>query len=838
MANFTRQNLIVFEKRNRMLNIRFFILNLFLILSQVVWAQKTIIIGTIVDEDSLTLPFVSVVFTGTNVGASSDFDGKFRIENSGKVDSLSFKSLGFSDKTIAIKQGESQEIQVVMEVKRTTLNVVVIKSQENPSWKIMRKVLKARKGNDYRTMDYVQYENYTKIEVDVDNISEEFKEKKLMKKLNETLEEIEMLTDEEGNEILPVFISESVSDFYFKSNPIATKEYVKATKITGVGVEDGSLVSQFAGSSFQKFDFYDNTLNILGKDFISPISAAWKDSYVYFLEDSLTINDRWCYRLDIEPKRKQDLAFYGTIYIDSETFALVKVDLEVKKEANLNYIEHIKFQEEWQPSGLGPWVEKSRRVLIDLGDISDSWASMLIQSSTSKSNYVFGEVKDKKFFEYPIEVDEKAKEKGNEYFTEYRKETFTDHDKAAYALVDSVKNLPVVRSYIDVANVFINGYRTYGKVDVGRYLFLYAYNNVEGHRITPGFKTNVHFSRKFVIKGYLGYTTRDQKMKYSFDFKWIADKKPWTEVGYKITSDVNQLGITGLLNNNLFEAGSRWGTLKGAYYFDENQVYVSRQISRSFSQKVSFKNFFMNPVFGFKYYTDGSEVATASTITQSEVEFEGRFSKDEIIIVNDNERIRMGSKWPTFTLKVGLGIDGVLNSQFEYQKVDLGIDQDVSLGRIGHSNYLINAGKIYGTIPFPLLNVALGNQTPIYTLVSFNLMNYFEFVTDQYSSLKWEHHFEGFFLNRIPLMKKLKWRLVANTAVLYGSVNNANFDIIPDEEGVIKFNTLGDVPYVEAGYGIENILKVFRIQAFHRITYRDAIDANNFGIKGAFQFNF
>jgi hypothetical protein len=341
-----------------------------------------------------------------------------------------------------------------------------------------------------------------------------------------------------------------------------------------------------------------------------------------------------------------------------------------------------------------------------------------------------------------------------------------------------------------------------------------------------------------VLKGYFGYTTKDQKFKYSLDAKLIVNRKPWTEVGYKVTSDVNQLGITGLLNNNLFEAGSRWGTLNGAYYYDENQVYFTRQISRSYSQKIAFKHFFMNPVFGFKYYNDAEKTSTSSTITQSEIEIEARYAKDEIILVNDNERIRTGSVWPTFTLKIGLGIKGPLASQFEYQRVDLGINQAFNIGRLGKSNYLINIGKIYGTVPFPLLNVALGNQTPIYTLVSFNLMNYFEFVTDQYASVKWEHHFEGFFLNRIPLMKKLKWRLVANAAVLYGSVNDANFQIIPDEVDVVKFNTLGDLPYMEAGYGVENILKVFRIQVFHRITYRDAIDANNFGVKGAFQFNF
>lgn len=811
---------------------------IFVLIAHFSWAQQTIITGIVVDEDSIPLPFITVKFVGTQISSSTDFNGNYKIQSSTKVDSLEFKGLGFAVKTLKVDQSKSQKLDVVMEVERKTLGVVVIRSQENPAWKIMRKVVKAHKTNDYRFIDYIQYENYTKIEVDVDNISEKFKEKKLLKKLNETLDEVEMIKDEDGREILPVFISESVSDFYYKSNPIATKEYVKATKITGVGVEDGSLVSQFVGSSFQQFSFYDNTINVLGKDFISPITNSWKDSYVYFLEDSLDIKGHQCYRLDVEPKRPQDLAFYGSIYIDSKTYALVKVDLEIKKEANLNYIDGIKYVEEWEPSGQGPWVTTFRKVKIDLADISDSWASMLVNSSTSMKNFKYGEVKEKKFYEYPIEVDEKASEKGNEYFAKYREASFSEQDKASYALVDSVKNLPVVRSYVDVVNFFVNGYQTFGKVDIGRYLFLYAWNEVEGHRITPGFRTNEKFSKKVVIKGYFGYSTRDKKFKYSGDLKWITGRKPWTEVGYKVTSDVFQLGITGVLDNNLFEAGSRWGKLRGAYYFDENQIYFYRQLTRSFSQKLSINTFFMNPVFNFEYFNEQGENNTKSTITQTEVNLETRFSKDEVILVNGNRRIRAGSTWPTFTLKLGLGIKGTLNSQFEYQKVDLGINQNVGIGRIGRSNYLFNVGKIYGVVPFPLLNVSLGNQTPLYSLVSFNLMNYFEFVTDQYVTLQWEHHFEGFFLNRIPLMKKLKWRTVINTAVLSGGVTKANFDIIPDKEGVVKFKTLDDIPYLEVGYGIENIFKVFRIQAFHRLTYRDSNNSNNFGLKGALQFSF
>ena len=158
------------------------------------------------------------------------------------------------------------------------------------------------------------------------------------------------------------------------------------------------------------------------------------------------------------------------------------------------------------------------------------------------------------------------------------------------------------------------------------------------------------------------------------------------------------------------------------------------------------------------------------------------------------------------------------------------------MGLFGVSRYEVDAGKVFGEVPYPILKIHLGNETLFYTTAAFNTMNFNEFASDQYVSLRYRHSFEGFLLNRIPLMKKLKWRAVANGNLLFGSVRNENVLNVPslDPAGnpLESFGRLDPTkPYLELGYGIENIFKFFRVDFFHRMTYLDAPEARPFVVK-------
>ena len=225
--------------------------------------------------------------------------------------------------------------------------------------------------------------SYNKIEFDIDNLTDKFKSRRLVQKVQAVIDSVDRIAGEDGNPVLPIFFSESISKFYFRNNPTLQKENILKTKITGVGIQDGTFVSQLIGSSLQEYNFYQNWLNILNKEFVSPIADGWRYYYDVFLIDSLYIDNYLCYRIDIYPKRDQDLAFSGSIWITKEHYALKRVDLFIDKSANLNFIERIKIQQELERTEAGPWIPVKSRVLVDVSEVSENYAGLLAKFYTS-----------------------------------------------------------------------------------------------------------------------------------------------------------------------------------------------------------------------------------------------------------------------------------------------------------------------------------------------------------------------------------------------------------------------------------------------------------------------
>ncbi|MFZ6002246.1 MAG: DUF5686 family protein, partial [Bacteroidota bacterium] len=242
-----------------------------------VLAQETIVQGKVTDAASGDpIPFVNVVFKGTTVGGTTDFDGKFLIKTSKPVDSVVATYIGYRPRTKAIKPGVSQTITFQLEEDVINLQEVVIKAGENPAFEVLRNVVRNKNKNDKRKFTAYEYDTYTKIEIDVDNISDKLREKKFMKKITQVLDSVDRIAGEDGKPILPLFITESVSKLYYRDDPSLKTERVLNTKIHGVGIEDGTTVMQVVGSSFQEYNFYQNWLNILTKEFVSPIADGWR----------------------------------------------------------------------------------------------------------------------------------------------------------------------------------------------------------------------------------------------------------------------------------------------------------------------------------------------------------------------------------------------------------------------------------------------------------------------------------------------------------------------------------------------------------------------------------
>jgi hypothetical protein len=412
-------------------------------------------------------------------------------------------------------------------------------------------------------------------------------------------------------------------------------------------------------------------------------------------------------------------------------------------------------------------------------------------------------------------------------------------------MIDTLQSIPVVKTYTDIAKIAVNGYYTAGKVNLGPYISLISINNIEGLRIQPGFKTNYDFSRKWVLGGSIGYGIEDEKVKYSAFVQKILSRERWTTMTISARSDLGRVGIDdeSLADNYLFLAAQRFGVFRRGYYFDESRFNFQREVLRGLNQRLAFRYTTFRPVFDFGYLSPSSERDTMSTYENAEVILETRFARDELFIINDNERLSLGTtKWPEVSLRYTHGFKGVAGSDFDYDKLRLSVHKRIRFGPMGVGYLTVTGEYVFSKLPYPLLSLHLGNQTPFFAHVTYNLMDYGEFVSDRYASLHYSHHFEGLLLNRIPVMRKLKWRLVGTSNVIFGGMSSMNRALIAETaagEEQVGFLSRG-VPYIELGYGVENIFKFFRVDLVHRLTYLEKTenpDVRKFGVLFSFQFN-
>lgn len=800
-------------------------------------ASQTTVSGKVNDaETGDPIPFANVLLVGTEAGAATDFEGYFSITTDATADSIRASYVGYGPLSKPIQRGEEQTVNFQLLPTAYGLSEFVFQAGENPAYPIMRQVVANKAKHDKRNLKAYESDNYTKVEIDIDQISDKLKQKRVMSKVTAVLDSIKVLTDDEGKRILPVFLSETVSKFYFRDQPKLSKEEILNTRVSGVGITDGTTVSQLTGSVFQEYNFYKNWLTILEKDFVSPIADGWKGFYDYDLSDSVMVGEDLCYVLQVYPLREQDLAFSGTIWIKKEDYSLKQVDLTIPKEANLNFVEQIKIQQELVPTAEGPSLPHKSRVLVKISQLTPGTAGILAKFYTSSQNIRVGEPRPTSFFNKTIDLKTDSAFE-DDYWEKHRHDPLSEEELLVFQMVDTLKNIPVIKFYSESLLFLASGYHPVGKLDLGPWTGLFNYNNIEGVRLGIGARTNYKFSKKWVFEGYVAHGFADQEWKYDASVTRILDRNKWTTVTLRSQKEIDQVGLKldDLQNNAVFLAANRFGTLRRPYYSHDQSFTFQRDLFKGFTFSGSLKHAKFEPVYDFHFLEkDSREFRDRFQYTEAKVSL--RYGRDEVFLINDNYRISLGpSRWPVFTFDYAKGIPA-LGGDISYDKYSLSVYQKLNMGMLGVSRYELNGGMIAGEVPYPLLENHLGNETLFYTTAAYNLMDFFEFASDRYASLRYRHHFEGFLLNKIPLIKKLKWRAVANANVLYGSVSDKNISntptVGPQGQDLTTFGKLDpSVPYVEVGYGIENIFKFFRVDAFHRLTYLDEPGTRKFGIK-------
>jgi hypothetical protein len=531
----------------------------------------------------------------------------FKIVSDKPTDSLVASYIGYFSRAKVVQKGITQNILFQLMPQSTSLEEVVVVAGENGAWPILRKVVENKDKNDLRSLDFYEYESYRKSEVAIDNITEKFRKKKTFKKIVQLFDSVKTIAGEDGKPVLPIFMSESISNIYIRKTPEAKTEKIIANKITGVGLEDGSFVTQILASTLQEYNFYKNWLLVVDKEFASPIQDGWKLNYNYFLADTASfVNGTMCYKIEFEPKRASDLAFSGTIWITKEHYALKQIDATVGKKANLNFIEKIRIQQELTQTETGAWLPVKNRVLVDIDELSGNTPGVIAKFYVSNKNLLVNKDLPKETYEERIEYDNSKKVDNNEYWLAKRHDSLSITEQNVYKMIDSIKNIPMVKNYIEVANIITNGYKKLGPIDFGPYIYLYNYNNLEGHRFRLGFRTNYDFHKKIILQAYLARSTNQDFWKYNVRFNYLFNTKKWTEFGIERQHDIMQVGLIDNLDetNSLFLYFAFTGTLKRPFLQTRNNMFFSKQIKKYWNHKFSVTHESFSPYYRFLYFEE------------------------------------------------------------------------------------------------------------------------------------------------------------------------------------------------------------------------------------------
>jgi hypothetical protein len=824
--------------------------------STLAFAQvETVISGKIQDRrNKEALPFVSVGFKGIPGGITSDFEGRFTLKTNKPVDSIVITYVGYKRYSRKIKQGTTTQLLIELDEASTEMMEAVITPGVNPALRIVNGARERKKINNQDEISSYQYNSYSKVDISLTNISDEMKNSKVFKPLKSLFDTIHQMRNDEGKHILPVFVSETYSKYYFLSSIGKGKEVIEGSKYSGIGIEANSYLMDLMGGQLHHYNLNRNFVRVLNKDFVSPVADEAHFYYIYTLLDSIEIDAIKSYKIQVNLKRKQDLGFEGYIWISDSTFALKRVVLEVSKAANVNFVNRIKIQQEMMPTAEASWITTKSRIIFDFARFQKNGSGMVAGFYNAYTDVKTNIGINKEFFDYPVVTNENAANTDSVYWEEKRTEPLSSIEKEMVNKVDSVNNLPIVKTYVDLVHTIIEGYKRIGRLDWGPYMNMLAYNKVEGLRVSLGFKTNYDFSEKFVFNTYLAYGILDQTFKYSGKLDYVIDPRRWTVASARYRKDYDILGVT---NSPITYALSS-GFFQFFNFFSQNvRINQTEEVNLSFTQTYSsnwtikflFDHSIFTPLGDFKFaYISNPESPVLnqnleSTFTTSQFGVEARWAYKEVMISRGHDRFQIErAKLPVVILGYKRGIEGLWRGDFNYDKINIIISHHMNTSVFGTADWYVYVGKIFGKLPYPLLDVARGNESIIYSDYNYSLMNFYEFISDQFIHVAYTQRFEGVMFNKIPGLNKMKLRNYAVVKAGYGSMTAENKSLIPvsDESGdaISPINTFNKEPYVEIGYGVENIFKIVTFGFSHRLNYQNLPNARLFGVNLGIRLQF
>ncbi|HVM88908.1 MAG TPA: DUF5686 family protein [Puia sp.] len=813
-------------------------------------SQSKTLKGAIRDAHSdEPIPFASMQFKNAKTGRLSDSSGSFVFHfDEWPDDTLIISYVGFQDYKLAFdssffaRANGSNTVKLVIKLDRGKYqNEIVVRKKVDHGLLMWKRIVKRKKFNDRYRFNNFSYELYNKLELDLDHVNKEkMKDKKLLKPFSFVFDNIDTT---EGKSFLPVYLTETLSDYYFQKSPVRRREVIKASKTIGV---DNPSVSQLLGGMEQNVDFYSNFIPVFDKKFVSPISDNGDDYYRYKVVDTQYVNSRKLFHLIFTPKRKGQSTFEGDCWVHDTTFAIQKMNLRLSADANINFVKQLSLIQEFSFVNDSVWFLDKDKFVVDITLIGKNKGSFIGRKTTTYRNVVINdsavtnELNKNKIQEETI-LEPGSRSQPDSFWVNHRHEELNKNEKAIYVMVDTLLKMPVFHKYVNYINFIATGYLdVYKKYQIGPW-FSWVYSNVlEGLRLRFDLGTNRYFNKKIILHGYAAYGFGDQQWHWEGDALYVIKKAPrLTLFGmYKQDLDFGQQYYDEISSDNIFALAFRKANIPIKFiHIDQKKLELFKEWHSGFSVTLTGDNKVYNPISNLPPKSIYPS-ATGEALNTFEASIKLRFAYLEKFFENNFYRTSLGSDYPIVDFKYTRGIAGILNSSYNYDKISASISDYKKIPPFGTLYYNVFGGKTFQTLAFPFLDIAPGNEIYYYNQYAFSLMNKYQYLSDRYVGVNLEHNIGNGLFRFIPFTRKLKFRQFWTAKALWGSLSDANQ--LYNTSGNYTFQTLNGKTYLELGTGVDNIFKIFRLDFVWRVSPKPAPagSAPGFGIFGSFRIDF
>ncbi|NER09402.1 CarboxypepD_reg-like domain-containing protein [Muriicola jejuensis] len=812
---------------------------------------QTKVSGIVVDEVGEPVAFANVIFPNSTLGTITNDNGRFYLESDTRYNSILVSFIGYQTLEVPLPAAVNYDLTIVL-LEGEQLDEVVVYSgkqskKNNPAIDILRKIWAKKRINGLRKFKQYEYDKYEKIEFDLNTIDSALINSRMFRGLEFIFADLDT-SRITGKTYLPIFLNEVFSKVY--GNNLIPKEREDVLGNRNSGFSNNQAITAFVQDLYSDYDVYANYLKFFDKSFTSPLSRTGIDVYNYVLTDSAFIDNKWCYHIIYYPRRKNELTFKGDFWVNDSTYALKKINLQVTKSANINWVKEIYIEQDFEVVNDSVFLLKRDYMLSDFAlNKKESSKGIYGKRTTVYDHYIFDNLRPDEFYRTATDpYDPRVFQQDSTFWNRSRLESLNKDETGIYTLLDTLKTVPKFKTYYNLVSILGSGYVEIDKwnLDIGDIYSTFGYNDAEGIRLRGGARTFFGQNDPWRLEGYMAYGFLDRKFKHGFSAKFLLDRKSRLIISGGNRRDIEQLGLSLTATNDVL---GRSVASSSVLTVGNNDRLSNINLSTLNLEAEPLKNFRIRfggsfrtlssalpEAFNLDYVDPDSPTGISSEVKQFDLTTSLIFTPGKRTIGYGVERRDVNDEYATLFLNYTRGLEGFLESDFNYTRYQFSYTQPWQIGGFGRLLSTVEMGKTVGTVPLSLLNVIPGNQTLFTLYNTFPNLDFYEFVTDTYVALHLEQNFNGRFFSRIPVIRDWNLREIVGIRGAWGQLSEENIAL--NSPANIPLNAPSDKIYWEYSLGVGNIFKIFRLDFNFRGNYLENPEARPFSVTGTFGFHF